>query len=152
MSASTLQRGLVALLAVTVLGSGAFVARTLRGQASSTRANYPVSATNWLAANSKVGTRMYNAYDWGGYLISRLYPRENHRVFAYGESELLGEAVLHDISDISKGKPDWRTVFTRHGIDLVMERSEAPISTILAADPGWQKTYDDGFAAIYLRR
>src|SRR5207248_1405051 len=83
--------------AVAVATAGvAIAAVTLRGQAASTRANYPVAAADWLALHPSVGTHMFNEYSWGGYLADRFYPDPSRRVFIYGEAELMGDALLAD--------------------------------------------------------
>src|SRR6202011_4303565 len=54
-----------ALAIVLVMGTGGAVGvagYTLHGQTASTRANFPVAAADWLAANPQVGTHLFNEY------------------------------------------------------------------------------------------
>ena len=76
---------------IVTVGAVGIAANTLSGQTASTDANFPVGAANWLAAHPSVGTRMFNAYDWGGYLIYRFYGDANRRVFIYGEATEVGQ-------------------------------------------------------------
>lgn len=150
-----LLRGVAALLIVACVAGTAVVARsTLRGQSASTAANFPTGAADWLAAHPQTGTRMFNAYDWGGYLIYRFdYPPERTRpVFSFGEAELMGDPLMQELSDIENAKPDWQDILDRNGVDYVVERPDSPLSMALSIAPGWTKAYDDGFAVIFAKQ
>jgi hypothetical protein len=143
---------LLGVLAVAVVFTGLFVRTTLRGQSASTNANFPVGAADWLAAHPATGSRVFNAYDWGGYLAYRFYPQENRRVFSYGEAVVMGDPLMQEISDIENSKPDWQDILRRHRVDYVVERPDSPLSMALSVAPGWTKTYDDGFAVIFVQQ
>ncbi len=148
---------LVGALALAAAGVG-FAATTLGGQAASTVANFPVRAVDCLEANPAVGTRMLNAYDWGGYLIYRFatppadVPPPRRRVFIYGEATLMGNALMREISDVENGEPDWRSILRRNRVDYVIERPQSVLAAALSVDPAWREVYDDGFAAIFVSR
>jgi hypothetical protein len=137
------------VVAVAAIG---LAANTLSTQTASTDANFPVGAADWLASHPGVGTRMFNAYDWGGYLIYRFYGDVNRRVFIYGEATEVGNPLLQQVSDVENAEPDWQTVLTEHGVDYVVERTDSALSMALSVDPGWQRVYDDGFAVIFVKR
>jgi hypothetical protein len=143
--------GAAAILLVAVLGTGYFVHSTLSNQARATAANFPVGASNWLAAHPNVGTHMFNQYGWGGYLIYRFYPDANRRVFSFGEATLLGNKVMQQVSDVETGNPDWQRIFARWGINYVVDVPGAPEVLALEVDPQWTKVYDDGLAVIMVK-
>ncbi len=138
-------------LIVTVATVG-IAAYTVSSQTASTDANFPVGAANWLASHPKVGTRMFNAYDWGGYLAYRFYGEANRRVFIYGEATEVGNPLLQQVSDVENADPDWQTILTDHGVNYVIERTDSALSMALSVDPQWQQVYDDGFAVIFVKR
>jgi len=138
-------------LLVTV-GSVGVMADTLSSQTASTNANFPVGAANWLAAHPTVGTRMFNAYDWGGYLMYRFYPDPNRRVFVYGEATLMGNELMQQVSDVETSEPNWQQILTEHGVNYVVERTDSALTMALSVDPQWQRVYDDGFAVIFVKR
>jgi hypothetical protein len=140
--------GAAAIFVVAVLGTGYFVHGTLSNQARATAANFPVGASNWLAAHPNVGTRMFNQYGWGGYLIYRFYPDPNRQVFSFGEATLLGNKVMQQVSDVETGNPDWQQIFAEWGINYVVDVPGAPEVLALEVDPQWTKVYDDGLAVI----
>jgi hypothetical protein len=143
--------GAAAVLIVSVAGTALFVRSTLDRQTTATAANFPVGASNWLAAHPNVGTRMFNQYGWGGYLIYRFYPDVNRRVFSFGEATLLGNKVMQQVSDIELGNPDWQHIFAEYGIDYVVDVPSAPEVLALEVDPQWTKVYDDGLAVIMVK-
>jgi hypothetical protein len=143
--------GAAAILVIAVLGTGYFVHSTLSNQARATAANFPVGASDWLAAHPTVGTRMFDQYGWGGYLISRFYPDPNRRVFSFGEATLLGTKVMQQVSDVETGSPDWQQIFAEWGIDYVIDVPGAPEVLALEVDAQWTKVYDDGLAVIMVK-
>jgi hypothetical protein len=137
------------LIAVGTVG---VIADTLHRQTASTDANFPVGAADWLAAHPTVGTRVFNAYDWGGYLIYRFYPDANRSVFVYGEATELGNQLMQEVSDVENAEPDWQTILTEHGVDYVVERTDSALTMALSVDPQWKQVYNDGFAVIFMKR
>jgi hypothetical protein len=135
---------------IVSVGAVGIVANTLSSQTASTDSNFPVGAADWLAAHPTVGTRMFNAYDWGGYLIYRFYP--DRPVFIYGEATELGNKLLQEVSDVENAEPDWQTILNEHGVDYVVERTDSALSMALTVDPQWKRVYDDGFAEIFVKR
>jgi hypothetical protein len=146
------------LLLVVAVGTVGVMADTLSSQTASTDANFPVGAADWLAAHPQVGTRMLNAYDWGGYLIYRFAsapsdtPPPTRRVFIYGEATLMSNALLQEISDVENAETDWQSILARNRIDYVVERTDSALSMALGVDPQWKRVYDDGFAVIFVKK
>jgi hypothetical protein len=143
--------GAAAVLVIAIVGTGLFVRSTLDRQTTATAANFPVGASDWLAAHPKVGTHMFNQYGWGGYLISRFYPDPNRKVFSFGEATLLGNKVMQQVADVELGNPDWQQIFAEYDIDYVVDVPEAPEVLALEVDPQWTQVYDDGLAVIMVK-
>jgi hypothetical protein len=144
-------------LVLSVAVTGAVVVDTLQGQAASTSANFPEGAADWLLAHPDVGTHMFNAYDWGGYLAYRFSPASNgyvpltdRRVFIYGEATLMGNQLVQQISDVENAEPDWQQILAEHQIDYVIERPDSSLSMALSVDPQWTQVHfpDDGDGAV----
>ena len=143
---------LAAALAIVAAGSIGFAVNTLRGQTASTQANYPVAAADWLAAHPGVGTRVFNQFDWGGYLAYRFYPTQNRRLFIYGEAELMGDELLAEYVDVNQLHPNWQQVLDSHGVDYVVFAPGRPLDAALMESPAWQLAYSDSVADIFVRR
>ncbi len=149
--AKAMLAGAAAVLVIAIVGTGLFVRSTLDRQTTATAANFPVGASDWLAAHPTVGTHMFNQYGWGGYLISRFYPDPNRKVFSFGEATLLGNKVMQQVADVELGNPDWQQIFAEYDIDYVIDVPEAPEVLALEVDPQWTQVYDDGLAVIMVK-
>lgn len=146
------------LAAVTVcalVGLAVFVGiaadRRLVAQEALTRDSYPVGASDWLAAHPEVGTRMFNSYGWGGYLVYRFYPDPDRRVFVFGEATLMGDEQLRRYAEVESIRPEWQQQLRSQGVDYVVFNRRAALSNALAVDPEWRLVYQDRVAVIYVR-
>jgi hypothetical protein len=150
--ASPLQ-GAVTIVALAAIGVGAGVstAGRLGGQAEVVRQSFPVGAADWLAAHPGVGTRMYNQYGWGGYLLNRFYPASNRRVFIFGEADLMGDEQLRRYVEVQTAGPRWRQVLADADVDYVVFPRYSALDTLLATQSEWQAAYQDELAVIYVR-
>lgn len=144
--------GLGLLAAVVAVAGVAAAGLTLRNQTASTRANFPVAAADWLAAHPDVGARVFNQYDWGGYLADRFYPDPNRRVFIYGEAELMGDQLLADYVDVNQVKSDWERVLDRYRVDYVVFATGKPLDAVLQQSSTWRLAYSDDVADIFVRQ
>jgi hypothetical protein len=110
----------------------------------------PVEAADWLARHPQPG-QMYNSYNWGGYLIWRLYPDEP--VFVDGRTDLysLDSRVLEDYGRVHWIRPGWREVLDRYGVGLVLTERTGLLDVLLAEADDWQPVYVDDVASIYRR-
>ncbi|HEX4213243.1 MAG TPA: hypothetical protein VIA06_07965 [Candidatus Dormibacteraeota bacterium] len=140
----------VVLIAVAGIAVTA-VSRQLGAERASVRALFPVAAADWLAAHPSDGTRMFNAYDWGGYLAYRFYPRRNRRVYIFSEATVMGDASLWRYEDIVSMRPGWREDLDRTGIDYAVLPRTSRLAGALARTPGWRLVHHDRLAVILAR-
>jgi len=121
-------------------------------QRSLVAASYPVGAGDWLAAHPAAGTRMYNQYGWGGYLVNRFYPNPNRKVFIFGEAALMGDPLLNQYEDVQTLRSNWKQVLDQYSVDYVVYNKGEALANVLATQPEWTLVYQDSVAVIYLRR
>jgi hypothetical protein len=140
----------VALLVIAA-ASAFQVTAHLETQDKVVRDAFPVGAADWLQQHPEVGTRMFNQYGYGGYLAYRFYPDPNRRVFIFGEAALMGDALLNRYEDVAALKASWLKVLDGEGVDYVVFNRDAPLTDVLATEPGWRLAYQDGTAVIYVR-
>jgi hypothetical protein len=146
---------IAALVVATTAARGAFF------QFRVAEWKWPSGAAAFLAQHHVTG-RMFNTYEYGGYLIWRLFPRQ--RVFIDGRA--LSEAVFQDYArilynhDNSDGLPDATQILNSYGVDtIVMNTFEPSGGTIYLlapslADPNqttWKLVYQDARALIFMR-
>ncbi|MBI4770455.1 MAG: hypothetical protein HY784_08620, partial [Chloroflexi bacterium] len=65
----------------------------------------PAGAAEFVAESRPPGP-MFNSYNWGGYLVWRLYP--DYPVFVDGRTELYPNEYLEDYLGVTLGRPGWR--------------------------------------------
>lgn len=113
---------------------------------SFTMTQTPVAAVD-LLEQRKV-QRIFNAYQFGGYLISRDIP-----VFVDGRAELYGEKFVMDFFKATEGKkPDLLPrLLDEHKIDATLLVADAPGPQILDQLKGWKRIYTDDIAVIHVR-
>ncbi|MBR0854260.1 hypothetical protein [Bradyrhizobium liaoningense] len=111
-----------------------------------TMTHMPVAAVD-LLEQRKV-QRIFNAYQFGGYLISRDIP-----VFVDGRAELYGEKFIMDFFKATEGKkPELLPrLLDEYKIDATLLVADAPGPQILDQLRGWKRIYTDDIAVIHVR-
>ncbi len=157
-TARALPYGLAALLAV---GIGAGLARGSFFQLRTAEWKIPKGAADFLAAHHITGP-MFNTYEYGGYLIWRLWPGQ--RTFIDGRA--LSESVFQDYArilynhDASDGLPSGEELLNRYGVQVIVmntfEYATGPVYLLAPAlaDPAqtaWKLVYNDPQALVFMR-
>lgn len=94
-------------------------------------------------------SRLFNSYNWGGYLIWRLYPER--LVFIDGRADLYGDEIFADYLQVWRLHPGWSQVLDRYDIGIVLCERQAPLATLLTESPSWNRIYHDETAALFRR-
>jgi hypothetical protein len=110
--------------------------------------NYPVAAVDFLSAQ-RLPAPIYNKYAWGGYLIRRLYPE--YRVYIDGRADVYGDAFMIETLKTYDGDTKWREPLDRLAVRTVLIDPNVPLASLLRADQGWQRVYEDDLAVIFTR-
>jgi hypothetical protein len=122
----------------------------LRKKQEAVVASYmPVGAANFILANHISG-RMFNSYEYGGYLIFRLYPEQ--KVFIYGRTDIYRDQFVKTLDDIQQGRPDWKTLFDRYDIDYLVCDSSIALRQLLLQEGDFRLAYDDGLHSVLLKK
>jgi hypothetical protein len=107
--------------------------------------HFPVGAVEFLQSHPPRG-RIFNHYDWGGYLIWSVYP--STRVFIDGRADLYGDHLLHQFAETYQFKDDWRRTLTLWNIQTVLIPVNSALATGLRHAPGWTISYEDALAIV----
>lgn len=86
------------------------------------------------------GLRLYNDYDYGGYLIWRL---PQFPVFVDGRADIYFGRVLEDYVKVHRLDYDWRAILARYKPDMVMLSAQVAQARLFAAAPDWTLVYAD---------
>jgi hypothetical protein len=109
---------------------------------------YPAHAVDFIQREQPPGP-LFNSYNWGGYLIWRLWPE--YPIFVDGRTDLYDDAFLREYLDVALAHPGWQGVLDRYGVNLVLIESDGLLARFLARERGWQMAYRDDLAAVFLR-
>lgn len=122
-------------------------------------ADFPFKASDFI---EKTGIRgnMYNAHEWGGFLIWRFYP--GRKVFVDGR-DLNVRVHRHSLSiergdmDMLLGLPKWKALLNTYRVDIILipllERSgnTYPLVLRLFNDNDWQVVYYYRNSLVFVR-
>lgn len=125
--------------------AGIHIARVIQRQPQAETQQFPASAVAFLATHAVPGP-IFNHYDWGGYLVWRLYP--SARVFIDGRADLYEKQLLDQFADTYQFKGDWQQPLQRWAIGTVLVPRDSALATGLRSDPGWTVSYEDAQAVV----
>ena len=145
---------LIALVAWGVAGGRFFQLRAAEWR-------FPAGAADFLVAHHIHGP-IFNSYEYGGYLIWRLWPRE--KVFIDGRA--LSESVFRDYARIlynhdERGGNSAAQLLDQYGVEVILmngfEYATGTLYKLAPAladprDPAWKLVYSDAQAVIFMRR
>ena len=108
---------------------------------------FPVEAVRWLEAHPQQG-RMFNAFDWGGYILFHLWPEQ--KVFIESQTDVTGEATRQYEAVITL-QEGWQDIFNQYEITWVIIPPEWALTKELETQ-GWKMLYQDQTAAILAQK
>jgi hypothetical protein len=136
------------VLAALVVFVGVRVRFTLANQQKREAESFPAHAIVFLG-NNEASQPLLNHYNWGGYMIWKLYPR--YRVYIDGRADVYGDSLMRDFASAYYLSDDWQTILQRAEIRTVMLPPDAPLITGLRSHPGWKQVYSDSQATIMVK-
>ncbi len=112
--------------------------------------SFPCRAVDYLRRHPIAGP-MLNPDGWGGYLMWRM--GRGHRVFIDTRSQLyeVGGVVSDYLSIMGLGS-DALPLLRKYGIEACLIGRTAPLATLLATSPDWDRIYKDDIAVILIRK
>ena len=88
-----------------------------------------------------------NSYDFGGYLIWKLYPR--YTVYIDGRADLYGDAFLENFIHLYQVDVDPHPALS--GIRTVILEPRSNLANFLRLQPEWHRVYEDRVAVVFSR-
>lgn len=138
-----------ALLIVLVFAFAVRIGKALKDQQAHEAERWPLAAVQFMQCHT-LPPEIYNSYDWGGYLIWKVYPQ--YRVSIDGRADVHGDALLAESIETYKGIGDWQQVLARRKIRVILVGRNAPLANLLDASCDWDRSYGDAQAEIFVRR
>jgi hypothetical protein len=109
----------------------------------------PVAAVDYLEQHNLHGPILSMDF-WGGYLIYRLYPRE--QVVVDDRHDLYGEIFLKSYLKMYRGETDWQEFLRQHEAHCLLFPRDAAITNLLLENQSWKPAYQDKVAVIFVRQ
>ncbi|MCX7681693.1 MAG: hypothetical protein N2508_06995 [Anaerolineae bacterium] len=135
-----------ALLLLLIAGPLWRLPKVLEKERQLEHTRYPADALEFIREHGLAGKRMYNSYNWGGYLIWNGLP-----VFIDGRADVYGDAFIHDYMLAYWLLGDWRVPLDKYGVDYILIESELPLARLLEETDEWVRVYRDEVAVVYVK-
>jgi hypothetical protein len=134
------------MLAAFVIFSLVRVRGVIGRQAETEAQKFPAAAVAFISSERPPGP-ILNHYDWGGYLIWKLYP--DYRVYVDGRADLYGDSFMDDRAAIYHlTGTAWRERMQQWQIRTVILPPDAPLVAALRSQPDWKQIYADAQAVV----
>jgi hypothetical protein len=121
------------------------VRQVTRQQTESENKEFPAAAIAYLKAHRLPGP-LLNHYNWGGYLIWKLYP--DYPVFIDGRADLYGDTFMDDFAATYYLRKNWKRNLEQWQIRAVLLPPDSPLVSALKLNPKWNQEYADGQSVI----
>jgi hypothetical protein len=105
---------------------------------------YPEAAVASLQEDRS--NRIFAFYDWGGYVLWKLYP--SHRVFVDGRADLYGDDLLRYSIELRNG---WRDVLDGWKVETILVPPNCALAQALLIDPAWYAAFRDSKSIVFRR-
>src|SRR5215471_16012555 len=91
---------------------------------------FPTDAATFLSRNEPApSVRLYASWQWGGYLIYRLWP--SIRVFDDGRTDFYGPRFVEEGLRAWEACPDWAEIFAKYRVNAALVPTDSPLAAVL---------------------
>jgi len=131
----------------TILCSAVLLAGPYRNFNRFEPAVFPSDAVSWLENNPQSG-RMFNAFDWGGYILFHLWP--DQKVFIESQTDTDG-TLTREYEAIVTLHDDWQKILGQHNITWAIIPPDWAMTQALK-DQRWETVYQDQTTIILVEK
>lgn len=115
---------------------------------------YPPKEAVAFMMHNGLPQNFYNPYEWGGYLIWKLYPK--YKVFIDGRATMLfPDKIYKDAFLIRKGI-SYKKLLNEYNVSMVLSNLSPDypqgLNKKLSSDPLWEEIYKDDKSIIFIRK
>ena len=96
------------------------------------------------------GAHLFNEYDWGGYLVDRLYP--NTPVFIDGREEFYGSKIFGDFIRIHRVNDDWDGLLSQYGVEVALIERDSKLAEAMRGAGDWQEQFTGPVESVFVRK
>ena len=114
---------------------------------------YPIEAVQWVQSHRElVGTRLYNDYMYGGFLLWWL---PDEKIFIDGRMPAWrsgSRRIFQDYVALSLTEPPSLSILSVYSVDWAIVKKKSLLEEALAHEQTWQRAYEDGKVSIYVKQ
>ena len=111
---------------------------------------FPVMAVSALSQQTATNSvRLYANWQWGGYLIYRLWP--SLKVFDDGRTDFYGPAFVQEGLDVWDAKSNWTRILAEYDVNATLVPVDSALATVLRERADWTLVYQDRVAVLFER-
>jgi hypothetical protein len=122
--------------------------RVLRAEFDSGR--FPVDAASFLSQQHLASPlRLYSSWQWGGYLIYRLWP--SLTVFNDGRTDFYGPVFVNEGLRVWDAHPDWSGILDRYQVNAALLPVDSPLASVMRERHDWKQVYQDRGAVLFAK-
>ena len=111
---------------------------------------FPADATTFLSEQRQLSSvRLYSSWQWGGYLIYRLWPSIS--VFDDGRTDFYRPAFVDDGLKVWNANPEWRNILERYRVNRALLPLDSALAAVLRETPDWKPIYLDHTAVVFAK-
>lgn len=110
---------------------------------------FPLGAAEFIKENNLKGN-MFNEYDWGGFLIFKLYP--DYRVFIDGRMDIYADKVFLDYLKIGRLEAGWEGTLRKYKVRFLLLKRDSPFAQALRERGDFKVIYQDKLSVIICNR
>lgn len=136
------------ILLLVLLAGAIRVGTVLANQTNIEQATFPAAAVNWIEAQQPK-PNLFNSYNWGGYLIWRLYPA--YKVFIDGRADVYGDQSIEKYLSIYRTAPGWEQRLASTGVNVLLLEPDSPLAYALEGNPNWRQSFRDNKSVVFIR-
>ncbi len=91
---------------------------------------------------------IFNSYEWGGYIIWRLYPQ--YKVYIDGRAfDVYGDDLLFSFMNVYRAQLGWEQTLEAQGVRLVLVEPGSGIASALLHSSNWNVLYKDQISIVF---
>jgi hypothetical protein len=136
----------VGIVVAMIVFAAIHTSQVIRRQPQAEATHFPAAAAAYLQQDPPAGN-IFNHYDWGGYLIFKLYPQT--RVFTDGRTEVYGESMMQEFVRAYYLQDSWQQPLLKWKVTTVIVPPDSALASALRESRDWSLSYQDSVGAIF---
>lgn len=114
------------------------------------KSRFPVDAAEFLSKQHLVSSiRLYSSWQWGGYLIYRLWP--SLQVFDDGRTDFYGPGFVNEELRAWDAQPDWSRILDRCQVNAALLPVDSALASVMRERDDWKPVYRDRVAVLFTK-